>query len=66
MTDYVCSVLSQPDNNGLQQCQTWTQYTPPAFIPELTKSDADALIIAIISVWVVAWGARRVMRFFGY
>ena len=44
MTDYVCTQLSQPDNNGIQYCQSWVMQQ--SVIPDLTPDNVSQLTAA--------------------
>lgn len=59
---YVCT-QPKPTSTiyGGFDCDQWELLAQPApLFPELTKADADAITLAIISVMVLAWGWRQI------
>ena len=59
MTDYVCSQLSSPDVNGLQNCMGWVE--SPSLIPAITQSQANEISGAILGVLAAAFCFRLLM-----
>lgn len=58
---YVCNTLSEPNETGLQTCVSWVDQQSTTFLPELTKQDADSLLMAIVPCLVVVFIVRRIL-----
>ena len=59
MANYVCAELST-SMMGNTVCQTWVELAEPTpLIPEISKADADAITVSIVTILVIAWGWRQ-------
>ncbi|MDM1764451.1 MULTISPECIES: hypothetical protein [unclassified Acinetobacter] len=57
---HVCKTLSQPNENSLQTCLEWQEQK--SFLPDLTKQQADEILIAILSCFAVVFIIKRVLN----
>nr|ESK55687.1 hypothetical protein F987_00518 [Acinetobacter gyllenbergii NIPH 230] len=58
---FVCSQLSQPNENGLQTCIMWQEQTD--YLPALTAAEVKEISMYIILACVVAWCFRHLGEF---
>jgi hypothetical protein len=58
---YVCTQLTAPDAQSLQTCIAWVEQS---FLPSLTYSEANLIIVAYGTLLASIWGFRRVLAIF--
>lgn len=56
MVTYVCAELVN------SVCQTWVE--SQSFLPDLTNSDRDSLLLWMISCFVIVFTVKKIIRLF--
>ncbi|MDC5636985.1 hypothetical protein OIN80_17480 [Acinetobacter baumannii] len=65
---HVCKTLSPASDSGLQTCTEWQVVEEtaisPTNLPSLTTEQADQLLIAIVSCFVVVFIIKQLQKLF--
>ena len=66
MTFY-CALLSDPTEGQAQVCLEWVEVKEPvSFLPPITKTEADQMLISIAICFAVVFIVRRVLDLLKY
>lgn len=60
MPKYVCTELSSPSVEGLQNCLVWSEYVNSLDMLAITQSDANMISTSILFVIFATWAIRQV------
>lgn len=63
---HICEQLSTPNiDTGLQTCEQWAVYEPSSSIlPTLSTADKDAMLLWFVSIFVVVFVVKSILRLF--
>lgn len=61
MSEYVCASLTPPTPGEVQTCVAWVEQQP--ILPDLTKQEADELLLWFIGLLVIVFTLKQIKRF---
>ncbi len=62
MTEYVCASLTPPTQGEVQTCVAWVEQQK--ILPDLTKQEADEIIIWFLGLLIIVFTFKQLKRFF--